>query len=199
MTSLRTCRPGATGAQRRPGAVAAGVHRVMRLCGGARARARPPAAPVDGGEHRADRIGRPTDPVLHIPPDCVTRATPCHGIGIGARHIRRPALFRPGFLRPLGLQRKVRYDGIHRQIFRWYSATAAWATLHGVADSRGRGIERSAPAVRGRYVDDRWAIGTGPMRWSGAAGAGIDSQGSFRFLRTLPGTYLQVCECRHSN
>lgn len=80
-----------------------------------RGRSRAAAAQLrwDGGKHGADRLPRHRP----VPPLCVTRTTPSPANGYGCGDGPRLAQFRPGFLRPLQLQRKVRYDGIHRPYF----------------------------------------------------------------------------------
>lgn len=62
--------------------------------------------------------------------------------------------------------------------------------MQAVVYTLGGAIYQAVPPVWGRYVDDTGPIGTGPTGVSEAGGAGIDSQGSSRFLSILPGTYL---------
>lgn len=157
--SLRPDLPGARVAERSdaPGAVETGRHRGTHRERG-RSRAAAARRSRDGGKQDADRLPRRRP----IPPLCVTRTTssPANGYGCGGGP--RLAQFRPGFLRPLQLQRKVRYDGIHPSTFPPYSAA-------GLSASEPRHLRRSTPGLsdrrarrRRRYVDVPAGIGTGP-------------------------------------
>ena len=144
------------GAQRSAGTVAMRVHRGMRRSEDARAQPRPSPAGT-GASPRRDGIAghRP------IPPFCVTTTTPIQRHRRTAAAAAIHAQFRPGFLRPLVLQRKVRYDGIHVTTFPRHSAA-------GLSASEPRPLRRSPQGLsdlrarrRRRYVDDPARIGTG--------------------------------------
>lgn len=192
--------PPRSGAER--AVVARGVHPGMHAAEGARARARPGSAGTGASTDRHARH-RP------IPPFCVTTAT----ASLWVRHRRaasaRPAQFRPRFLRPLVLQRKVRYVYIHPPTFPRYSSHRSSTRPPHLSDRAPSRLSGRDGLPTPRYVDVRQRIGTArPTLLGSRSGprtplqARSGSQGSFRFLRVLPGSpplYLQVCECRHSN
>ena len=167
MPSLRHASPRRPrrGAQRRAGAVETGRHRGMRRSEDARAQPRPSSL----GRGQA-RCGPPSDRHRPIPPFCVTTVTPSPANGYGCGDGPRLAQFRPGFLRPLQLQRKVRYDGIHgpyfSAVFRGWSPGARARPprrlpqrFSAVGASRGR-----------RYVGIPARIGTGSPARLGQVG-----------------------------
>ena len=167
MPSLRHASPRRPrrGAQRSAGAVAIGRHRGMRRGEGARAQPRPTGRPLgrsDGGKHRADRRRERDRSRGPVPPFCVTLSTPglWTGGGTGAR--ARLTQFRPRFLRPLQLQRKVRYDGIHHPYFSAVSRHRRPSPPAAAAPPPSSAVSRSAtgaPAAVGRRPR---RIGTGP-------------------------------------
>ena len=200
------------GAQRSAGAVAGRVHPGMHR---PRGRSREGAARLrrDGGEHipRGHARHRP------VPPSCVTTAT----ASLRHRHRRtagpRLAQFRPGFLRPLVLQRKVRYVYIHPPAFPRYSVAAAQTRLpqllgrapsllpgrDGLPTPRyvdvGGRIGTARPTLCGRPLGSRSAL-PGPLRpLSRAVAVPRVLPGFSGFSQVSPPLYLQVCECRHSN
>ena len=197
--------PGARVAERSDalGAVEIGRHRGMRpSCG--RSRAAAARLRRDGGKQDEDRShARP------IPPYCVTRSTSSPANGYGCGYGPRLAQFRPGFLRPLQLQRKVRYDGIHPSTFRRYSAAGLSASERRPPRRSPQGLSDLRARRRRRYVDVPARIGTASptSACTGSTGAsslstsrvrsGSDrlpprsgSQGSPRFLRFLSGSSL---------
>nr|DAU80245.1 MAG TPA: hypothetical protein [Caudoviricetes sp.] len=124
-----------------------------------RGRSRAAAAQLrwDGGKRRRTGIG----PAPPIPPFCVTLPTPSPANGYGCGDGPRLAQFRPRFLRPLQLQRKVRYASIHRPYFsavlRHRSLSCSAATV----PPRPRAVLRPRAPRRRRYVDGPYRIGTG--------------------------------------
>ena len=123
-----------------------------------RGRSRAAAAQPAGTGASAVRCGGRHRPV---PPSCVTTATPSLFNGYGCGDGPRLAQFRPGFLRPLVLQRKVRYDGIHASTFRRYSA--ATPSTFGIRPLRRspQGLSDLRARRRRWYVDVPARIGTG--------------------------------------
>ena len=184
------------GAQRRAGTVASGVHPGMHWPEGARARARPGGA---GTGASTDRHGhaRPRP----VPPSCVTRSTPSLWDGYGSGTGARLAQFRPGFLTPLVLQRKVRYVYIHRPAFPLDSATALSAPRPPLPVRTPQLLAGCGASWWWRCVDAFGRIGTGPppgaptgapRQEAPRAGPTTSpgrsgSQGSPRFLWVLPG------------
>lgn len=173
-----------------------------------RGRSRAAAAQLrwDGGKHGADRLPRRRP----IQPICVTRSTssPANGYGCGGGP--RLAQFRPGFLRPLVLQRKARYDGIHASTFPRYSAAGLSASEHRPLRRPPQGLSDRGARRRRRYVDVPARIGTGSPTSACTSSAGPSappragsvavptgsrrrsgSQGSPGFLRFLSGSSLR--------
>jgi len=199
MPWLRTGRPDGPAAQR-SGAGRRSVRGAPRHAPAPRAlaRGRGPAPP---GRGRAECGPARTARHRPIPPFCVTTAT----ASLWVRHRRTAgpihAQFRPGFLRPLGLQRKVRYVYIHRPTFPRHSVAAARPRLPHLSDRIPSWLSGRGGLPTPRYVGVRGRICTArPTSAAHLRGGRSDpprpprpspgrsgSQGSFRFLRVLPG------------
>ena len=145
-----------------------------------------------------------------VPPVCVTVPTPGLWNGYGCGTASRLAQFRPGFPRPLVLQRKVRYDGIHGPTFPRYFAAGLSASGLSPLRRSPQGLSDLRARRRRRYVDVPARIGTGSPTsvCTGSAGTSAllpragarsgseglpsrsGSQGSPRFIRFLSGSSL---------
>lgn len=200
------------GAQRSAGAVAGRVHPGMHR---PRGRSREGAARLRRAGGEQDRHGRARH--RPTPPSCVATAT----ASLRHRHRRtaRPRLaqFRPGFLTPLVLQRKVRYVYIHPPAFPRYPVAAAQARLPHLSDRAPSPLPGCDGLPTPRYVDVGQRIGTarqtlcgrplgsrsalpGPLRpLSRAVAVPRVLPGFSGFSQVSPPLYPQVCECRHSN
>ena len=135
------------GAQRSAGTVAMGVHRGTRQ---GRGRSRAAAAQPAGTGAGAERTAPHRRPVT---PYCVTATTPSLWDGCGGGTAARPAQFRPGSLRPLVLQGKVRYDGIHSSTFPRYSAGGLSASGRRPPRTSSSPLSGTGAPRRRRYVD----------------------------------------------
>lgn len=177
-----------------------------------RGRSRAAAAQPAGTGASAVRCGGRHRP---IPPSCVTTTTPSLFNGYGCGCGPQLAQFRPGFLRPPVLQRKVRYAGIHAPTFRRYSSATPLDVRAAVSPIPPPPLSEIDATRRRRYVDVPGPIGTGsptspaepvsrrPRRRSRCRFSSVavpralpGFSGSFQ---VYPPLYLQVCECRHSN
>lgn len=121
----------------------------------ARAQPRPGSAGTGASAVRTAPRHRP------IPPSCVTTATPIQRHRRTAPAAAIHAQFRPGFLRPLVLQRKVRYVYIHRPLFPRYSAEGPSASEPRPLRRSPQGLSDHRAMRRRRYVDVPARIGTG--------------------------------------
>lgn len=148
-----------------------------------RGRSRAAAAQLAGTGASADRTAFPRR--RHIPPSCVTTATPSLFNGYGCGCGPRLAQFRPGFLRPLVLQRKVRYDGIHVPTFPRHSAGGRSASGLRPLRRSTQGLPGLRAMRRRRYVDVPARIGTGspapPCTGSAGPSTSLHEPGPYRF------------------